>query len=108
MAEQLADRVLVGRRVGGAGQRQDLVRAAGREQRRRHPQRVGDDDVVVGYPPGQGQRPGRGGGRGEGGRAVVRVRVRGRGPEGLLPPVRVVQALIVRRGAGDRGVEHLR
>ena len=105
MPQQLTDDV--DGQVGRAGQRQDRVRAAGREQRRGHPERVRHHHVVVGQPVNKQQRPGQAGGLGDGGGPGVSVRVLLRQAEEPLPPVRVVEPLIVRRGPGNGRVEHV-
>ena len=57
--EQVLGHHLLRRHVGDAGQRQHLCGRPAGEQRRRQPQRVGGDDVVVGEAVDQQQRAGQ-------------------------------------------------
>ncbi len=96
---------LLRRHVGDADERQDLVRPAGGEQRRRQLQRVRGDDVVVGQAVDQQQRAGQPIGERQQRVGVVDVGLLAGIAEVALGVVRVVETPLGDRRAGDGGVE---
>ena len=105
--QQVLGHLLLRGHVGDAGERQHLVRAPGGEQGGRELQRVRGDDVVVGEPVDQQQRPGQVGGERQQRVGVVALGLIGRVAEVALGVVGVVQTPLGHRRAGDRGVEHV-
>ena len=106
--EQVLRHHLLRRHVRDPGQRQHAVRAAAGEQRRRQPERVGGDDVVVGEAVHQQQRAGqlRGVREQRGPRVGVGMGVGT--AQVALGVVGVVQGPVGDRRAGDGGVEDVR
>ena len=107
MPQQLADGVFVGGHVGGAGQRQHLVRAAGREQRADIRSVCAATTLSSAIPWISSSGRVRLAASVMVEQRLVSFRVLLRQAEEPLPPVRVVQPLIVRGGPGDGGVEHV-
>ena len=105
--EVLGDVLLVGH-VGDAREREDLVGAAGGQERGRQLEGVGGDDVVVGQAVEEQQRALELGRVGEQRAGVVDVGIGLGVAEVALGVEGVVEAPVRDRGAGDGGVEDVR